>query len=48
MDGSRGKYILLLLCVFGGGFPEGYDFRFQFQFFQNFRFPSIVTIGFHF
>ena len=31
-----------------GGVPKGYDFRFSFPFFQNFRFPPIVTIDFHF
>ena len=31
-----------------GGVPEGYDFRFPFQFFQNFRFPPIVAIDFRF
>ena len=31
-----------------GGFPKGFDFRYAFQFFQNFLSPPIVIIDFRF
>ena len=45
---SKSKVQKLGRSVGGGGGTKGYDFRFPFQFFQNFRFPPIVIMDFRF